>query len=86
MSKKKIDRIDVFNELTKSGGSFDFKKCEKILGDNYNNFARFCQAIELIPEDIKEMTVVSFPDIGTNNAPATFLIELNDGQKITLET
>lgn len=83
--KKKIDRIDVFTELTRSEGRFDFKKCEKLLGDNYDNFARFCQAVQLIPEDIKAMTVVSFPDNESENAPATFLIELSDGQKIMLE-
>ena len=83
MSKKHIDRINVFTELVGQEETFDYEKCEKLLGDNYDSFVNFCQAIRIIPEEISHMSVVSFPD--NNHDPVKFIIELVDGNKISLE-
>ena len=84
MPKKEINRIDVFAKLVAPKGTFDYKLCEELLGDHYNNFVNFCQAIEIIPEDISKMKVVSFPEHG-DDGPAQFCIEFMDGHTITLE-
>ncbi len=81
MNVAKYNRIDVFNELVKPKGTFDYIKCEKLLGDNYSNFVGFCHAIDLIPEEIVSMNVVSFNE--TSNV--TFAIKLVDGREIRLE-
>ena len=75
-------RIDVFNELTKPKGTFDYEKCCKLLGDNYDSFVNFCEAIKLIPEEIDHLEVVSFND--TNNT-AFFSIMLLNGNRLDLE-
>ena len=85
MGKKVVNRIDVFGELIETRGAFDFEKCEKILGDHYSSFVNFCQAIKLIPEDINTMTIVSTPDTTEKNKPTQFLIELANGEIISLE-
>ena len=51
-------RIDIFSELTSPSGTFDYDKCSQILGDYYDNFVRFCDAIDLIPEDIESVEIV----------------------------
>lgn len=81
MNVAKYNRIDVFNELVKPKGTFDYHKCEKLLGDNYNNFVGFCDAIELIPEEITSMTIVSFND----SSSVTFEIKLMNGSEIRLD-
>ena len=81
MNVAKHNRIDVFKELIKPKGTFDYVSCEKLLGDNYNNFIEFCHAIDLIPEKITSMTIVSFNE--TSNV--TFAIKLDDGSEIQLE-
>lgn len=83
MSKKHINRIDVFTELVRPKEAFDYDKCERLLGKNYGNFVEFCQAVSIIPEEIAHMDVVSFPD--NDHDPVTFIIELVDGSKISLE-
>lgn len=81
MYAAKHNRIDVFNELVKPKGTFDYHKCEKLLGDNYSSFVGFCEAIELIPEEITSMTIVSFND----SSNVTFAIKLTNGSEIRLD-
>lgn len=81
MNVAKYNRIDVFNELVKPKGTFDCVSCEKLLGDNYNNFVEFCHAIDLIPEEIASMTIVSFNE----SSNVTFAVKLADGTEIRLD-
>lgn len=55
---KRSTRIEIFSELTSPSGSFDYDKCSQLLGDYYDNFMRFCDEIDLIPEDIESMEIV----------------------------
>lgn len=83
MGKKFVSRIDVFAELVNPNSTFDYDKCNELLGDRYNSFIEFCQAVQIIPEEISHMKVTSFP--GDIHDPVTFEIELDNGDKIVLE-
>lgn len=83
MSKKHINRIDVFTELVNPKSTFDYDKCSKLLGDRYDSFVEFCHALQIIPEEISHVEVLSFPD--NDYDPVTFTVELINGEKIKLE-
>lgn len=82
MKGLKSNRVDVFTELTQPKGTFDFNKCCRLLGDNYDNFVNFCQAVKLIPESIDTMEVVSFED---KSNTVLFSITLINGNHIEME-
>lgn len=82
MDGSRNNRINVFNELTKPKGTFDYEKCCKLLGDNYDSFVNFCEAIKLIPEEIDCLEVQSFDNV---KHTAFFSIMLLNGERIDLE-
>jgi hypothetical protein len=76
-------RIDVFSELTSPKGTFDYDMCCQLLGDNYDNFVRFCEAARLIPEDIDTMDVL---EISPERHKVIFEVSLVSGEKMQFET
>ena len=76
-------RIDVFSELTSPDGVFDFQKCEDLLGDNYDNFIRFCDQVQLIPEEIETLEVIN---VSPERHKAIFGVTLCDGESIQFES
>ena len=82
-SSKKISRIDVFSELTSPKGTFDYEKCSQMLGDYYDNFVRFCDAIDLIPEDIESMKIV---EVCPERNKVIYSVTQTNGEKKQFET
>ncbi len=78
----KYKRIEVFSELTFPNGTFDYNRCAQLLGDNYDSFVEFCEAVNLIPEEIDKMSVV---DINPENNRVRFEVSLRDGKDIHFE-
>ena len=76
-------RIDVFTELTSPKGTFDYDRCCKLLGDNYDNFVRFCDTVRLIPEEIDTMDVI---EISREKGKAIFSVSLTNGETMQFET
>jgi hypothetical protein len=85
MSIKQPTRIDVFTELTSPKGTFDYEKCCKLLGDDYDSFVKFCDAVKLIPEEIETMEVVNL-NIPRDNKKVIFEVCLTSGEKMQFET
>ena len=76
-------RIDVFSELTSPDGVFDFQRCENLLGENYDNFIRFCYQVQLIPEEIETLEVI---DVSPERHKAIFGVTLCDGESMQFES
>ncbi len=76
-------RIDVFSELTSPDGVFDFQRCENLLGENYDNFIRFCDQVQLIPEEIETLEVI---DVSPERHKAIFGVTLCDGESMQFES
>lgn len=76
-------RIDVFSELTSPDGVFNFQRCEDLLGDNYDNFIRFCDHVQLIPEDIETLEVI---DVSPERHKAIFGVTLCGGESLQFES
>ena len=76
-------RIDVFSELTSPDGVFDFQRCENLLGENYDNFIRFCDQVQLIPEEIETLEVIN---VSPERHNAIFGVTLCDGESIQFES
>lgn len=76
-------RIDVFSELTSPDGVFDFQRCENLLGENYDNFIRFCDQVQLIPEEIETLEVIN---VSPERHKAIFGVTLCDGESIQFES
>lgn len=86
MSKKK-SRIEVFSELTSKEGIFDYEKCSDLLGDNYDDFIKFCDYVQLIPEEIESMKMVTVePPANMNVKKAIFHLELSNGDSMQFES
>lgn len=82
MNGSTASRVDVFNELTRPKGTFDYEKCCKLLGDNYDSFVNFCDAVKVIPEEIESLEVVNFND---KRNTAFYSITMMDGKRLDLE-
>lgn len=76
-------RIDVFLELTSPQGTFDYDRCCQLLGDNYDNFVRFCDNVRLIPEEIDTMDVI---EVSKERGKVIFSVSLVNGDKMQFET
>ena len=76
-------RIDVFSELTSPDGVFDFQRCENLLYENYDNFIRFCDQVQLIPEEIETLEVIN---VSPERHKAIFGVTLCDGESIQFES
>ena len=76
-------RIDVFSELTSPDGVFDFQRCENLLGENYDNFIRFCDQVQLIPEEIETLEVIN---VSPERHKAIFGVTLSNGESLQFES
>ena len=77
----KTTRIDVFSELVSPKGTFDYDKCSQLLGENYDSFVYFCDAVNQIPEEIDTMTVME----SEASSALHFEVTTRDGQTIVME-
>ena len=77
----KTTRIDVFSELVSPKGTFDYDKCSQLLGENYDSFVYFCDAVNQIPEEIDTMTVME----SETSSALHFEVTTRDGQTIVME-
>lgn len=80
---KRSTRIEIFSELTSPSGSFDYDKCSQLLGDYYDNFMRFCDEIDLIPEDIESMEIV---EVCPERSKVIYKTKLCNGEIRQMET
>lgn len=85
MAKRK-SRIDIFSELTSPEGIFDYNKCSDLLGDNYDDFIKFCDQIRLIPEEITSMKMYTVEPENTDIKKAIFKLELSTGESMQFES
>ena len=81
MQGNKTTRIDVFSELVSPKGTFDYDKCSQLLGENYDSFVYFCDAVNQIPEDIETMTMTE----SESSSALHFEISTRDGKTIVME-
>lgn len=81
MRGNKTTRIDVFSELVSPKGTFDYDKCSQLLGENYDSFVYFCDAVNQIPEDIETMTMTE----SESSSALHFEISTRDGKTIVME-
>ena len=79
-------RIDVFRELTSPGGTFDYERCCKILGEDYEHFVRFCDEVKLIPEDIETIDIAAIVNDDKHGRKVIYGVELTSGTKMQFET
>jgi hypothetical protein len=85
MSLKQPTKIDVFNELVSPKGTFDYDRCCQLLGQDYDSFVQFCDAIKLIPDEIDTLSVKDFVD-DRHGRKVIFEVSLNSGDKMQFET
>lgn len=76
-------RVDIFSELTSPSGTFDYDKCSQILGDYYDNFVRFCDAIDLIPEEIESVEITN---VCPEKRKVIYSATLCNGETVQMET
>ena len=81
MEGKRTTRIDVFSELVSPKGTFDYTKCSQLLGENYDSFVYFCDAVNQIPEEIDKMSVMK----SETSSALHFEVTTRDGKTIVLE-
>lgn len=82
-SKCKKTRIDIFNELTAPQGTFDYERCDMLLGDNYEKFVNFCDQVRLIPEEIATLDIL---EVIPDQDKIIFTVSLVDGEEFQFET
>lgn len=86
MSMKQPTRIEVFKELTSPKGTFDYDRCSQILGDDYDNFVRLCDAVRLIPEEIETIDMLEVKREHHPDRKVIFELSLTTGDKMQFET
>lgn len=79
-------RIDVLRELTSPGGTFDYSRCCQILGEDYDNFVRFCDEVRLIPEDIEVIDIAEVVNDEKHGRKVIYGVKLTSGTKMQFET
>ena len=76
-------RVDIFSELTSPSGTFDYDKCSQILGEYQDNFVRFCDAIDLIPEEIESVEITN---VCPEKQKVIYSATLCNGETVQMET
>lgn len=72
--------MNILSQIVTNDGEFDDEKCQRILGDYYDNFIGFCNHLQIL-DDVERVGLSEFA-----HGKAKFSIETKDGTLIEIES
>ena len=82
-SRKPKSRVSVLSKVVTKTGDYDEATCQKLLGDYYDIFIRFCNHLEIMTDEIDSVGLTEF---NAERGKVLFNIRKKNGEEIDIET